>query len=195
MMKYILLVVVGLFLTACGGRPRLVVELGAPVEMTEKRSSGFDPELATDNEGLTFMNEPLPSSTVFSAYEDVEVLARGQTIWSMRTPIEASIYCVRGTVVKTLILYRPQDIAGLQAIGNAIMARFGDWEETGRDQWSSILREFDICMETKETKTEVAGGFAHPSGVHATALALCTVNPRSIDFGVNLEFELAEPGR
>ena len=53
--------VVAAFSTACGRPPRLVVELASPVELTEERSTGFDPELIEDNGTEVFAGQRLAS--------------------------------------------------------------------------------------------------------------------------------------
>lgn len=180
---------------ACGGPPRLVVELGAPVELTEERSTGFDPELLEDNGKATFAGQRLASPTATASYEGIDVLVGGQRIWSLDTPIRAGLLLVDGVVVEVEIYgesYR--DATMIETVGRDLTARFDSWRDKDPAYWPYIVRDLRVIATTTEHGTiKPAGTFTHASGVKATIHAGCNVNPNETDY--RIEIKMRVPGR
>lgn len=188
---------VAVLLSACGGRPRLVVELGAPVEITEERSTGFDRELSNDNGNATFMGMRLVSPTVFVSYEQIEVHTGGEQIWDLESPhLAASVFLLDGIVMELQILGEPiTDLARVETIGRQVTARFDAWKKRDPTYWSYVVRDFGSCGETRFGKVEAAGTFVHESGVEALVLARCMVNPGEISYRIDVEMRTADAPR
>lgn len=189
------LALVGALAGACGGPPRLVVELGAPVELTVERSTGFDPELLEDNGTATFAGQRLGSPTVSASYEGIDVLVDGERIWSLDAKVRAYLVLVDETVVKVQIYgesYR--DAAIIETVGRDVTARFDAWRDKDPAYWPYIVRDLRVIATTTELGTvKPAGTFTHQSGVKATIHAGCNVNPDETTFRLQLEMNV--PGR
>jgi len=174
------LVLVAVCLGACGGRPRLVVELGAPIERTEERSTGFEPELIEDNGDATFAGVRLASPTANVAYDGIEVLVAGERIWSLDASIHADLLVLDGVVVEVgLYTASHPDAAPLEPLGRDVTARFDAWRDKDPAHWPYVARDLRAAAGAKEFGGVggQAGRFVHASGVEATIRARASVGP------------------
>lgn len=187
---------VAVLLTACGGRPRLVVVLGAPVEATEERSTGFDPELVHDNGDATFMGMRLASPTVRGTYESIEVHAAGRKIWEREGRLEASLWLIDGVVTELATILDPvTDVAQVETLGESVTSSFSRWQKRASTYWPYVARDFRKCAESGVDKVETAGTFVDESGVEASIVAYCMVSPSGVSYRIDVDMRTADAPR